>query len=246
MLRHRRLSGSDVPVRLLYSSRTLDDVIYRAELDEPADGVEVVVHAHARAARGLDGVHAAGRRGAARGGRVARGRGAARLRLRADELRRDRRGRAGRAGLSARPREDGALRSDGTLMEALDGNAIGGLLIELFGRELTDRGGRVRALRRRGARWRSSSSTSRRRVSSGAAGAATASCSWSSRPTACAASTSAASPRSRRARRGRPRAAVPPRPSRPCPRRSGGRSGSRARAAALRRSPSCRRSRSEQ
>jgi ferredoxin-NADP reductase len=41
MLRHRRLSGSDAPVRLLYSSRTLADVIYRAELDEPADGVEV-------------------------------------------------------------------------------------------------------------------------------------------------------------------------------------------------------------
>jgi ferredoxin-NADP reductase len=42
MLRHRRLSGSDVPVRLLYSSRSLDDVIYRAELDEAADGVEVI------------------------------------------------------------------------------------------------------------------------------------------------------------------------------------------------------------
>jgi ferredoxin-NADP reductase len=42
MLRHRRRSGSEVPVRLLYSSRSLDDVIYRAELDEPADGIEVV------------------------------------------------------------------------------------------------------------------------------------------------------------------------------------------------------------
>jgi ferredoxin-NADP reductase len=42
MLRHRRRSGSEVPVRLLYSSRSLDDVIYRAELDEPIDGVEVV------------------------------------------------------------------------------------------------------------------------------------------------------------------------------------------------------------
>jgi ferredoxin-NADP reductase len=42
MLRHRRRSGSDVPVRLLYSSRTLADVIYRAELDERTDGVEVV------------------------------------------------------------------------------------------------------------------------------------------------------------------------------------------------------------
>jgi ferredoxin-NADP reductase len=42
MLRHRRLSGSDVPVRLLYSSRTLEDVIYREELAEPTPGVEVV------------------------------------------------------------------------------------------------------------------------------------------------------------------------------------------------------------
>jgi ferredoxin-NADP reductase len=33
MLRLRRASASDVPARLLYSSRTLDDVIYRAELD---------------------------------------------------------------------------------------------------------------------------------------------------------------------------------------------------------------------
>jgi ferredoxin-NADP reductase len=42
ILRHRRRSGSGVPVRLLYSSRSLDDVIYSAELAEPADGVEIV------------------------------------------------------------------------------------------------------------------------------------------------------------------------------------------------------------
>jgi ferredoxin-NADP reductase len=41
MLRLRRRAGSDVPARLLYSSRTLDDVIYRAELEQLAD-VEVV------------------------------------------------------------------------------------------------------------------------------------------------------------------------------------------------------------
>ena len=43
MLRHRGRTGSDVPARLLYSSRSLDQVIYRAELDEPVDGVEVVL-----------------------------------------------------------------------------------------------------------------------------------------------------------------------------------------------------------
>jgi ferredoxin-NADP reductase len=42
MLRHRERSGVDVPVRLLYSSRSLEDVIYRAELDEPRDGVEII------------------------------------------------------------------------------------------------------------------------------------------------------------------------------------------------------------
>lgn len=45
MLRHRVATASDVPVRLLYSSRSWDDVIYRDELDRlaaTADGVEVV------------------------------------------------------------------------------------------------------------------------------------------------------------------------------------------------------------
>ena len=41
MLRHRRLTGSTLPVRLLYSSRTFEDVIYRAELEDLDDGVEV-------------------------------------------------------------------------------------------------------------------------------------------------------------------------------------------------------------
>jgi ferredoxin-NADP reductase len=43
ILRHRERTGSTtVPVRVLYSSRTLDDVIYRGELDKPAAGVEVI------------------------------------------------------------------------------------------------------------------------------------------------------------------------------------------------------------
>jgi ferredoxin-NADP reductase len=40
MLRHRRAAGSTVPARLLYSSRTYEDVIYRDELD--ALGAEIV------------------------------------------------------------------------------------------------------------------------------------------------------------------------------------------------------------
>jgi ferredoxin-NADP reductase len=42
ILRHRDRTGSDVSTRLLYSSRSLDDVIYRAELDGSRDGVEIV------------------------------------------------------------------------------------------------------------------------------------------------------------------------------------------------------------
>jgi ferredoxin-NADP reductase len=45
MIRHRAARGSRVPTRLLYSSRSLEDVIYKAELDRLAgrgDGLEVV------------------------------------------------------------------------------------------------------------------------------------------------------------------------------------------------------------
>jgi len=42
ILRHRDRTSSTVPVRLLYSARTLDDLIYRAEFDQPASGVEVI------------------------------------------------------------------------------------------------------------------------------------------------------------------------------------------------------------
>jgi ferredoxin-NADP reductase len=45
MVRHRKAVGSKVPTRLLYSSRTLEDVIYREELERVAaarDGLEVL------------------------------------------------------------------------------------------------------------------------------------------------------------------------------------------------------------
>jgi ferredoxin-NADP reductase len=41
MLRHRMAAGSTVPLRLLYSSRSLGDVIYRDELQGADDGVDV-------------------------------------------------------------------------------------------------------------------------------------------------------------------------------------------------------------
>jgi len=42
ILRYRSRVGSSEPVRLLYSSRSWEDVIYSSELDFPADGVEVI------------------------------------------------------------------------------------------------------------------------------------------------------------------------------------------------------------
>src|SRR5439155_19016760 len=45
MLRHRAAAGANVPTKLVYSSRTYDDIIYRDELeqlDARGDGLEVV------------------------------------------------------------------------------------------------------------------------------------------------------------------------------------------------------------
>jgi ferredoxin-NADP reductase len=51
MVRHRAASGSRVPTRLLYSSRSVDDVLAHDELDRLAaeDGALTVVHALTRA-----------------------------------------------------------------------------------------------------------------------------------------------------------------------------------------------------
>ncbi len=42
ILRHRNDIGSTTPTRLLYSARSLADIIYRAELDMPRDGAQVI------------------------------------------------------------------------------------------------------------------------------------------------------------------------------------------------------------
>ncbi len=42
MLRHRAVSGDQARMRLLYSARAWDDVIYRAELEAAPDGIDVV------------------------------------------------------------------------------------------------------------------------------------------------------------------------------------------------------------
>jgi ferredoxin-NADP reductase len=43
ILRHRRRTGSDVPARLLLSARTLEDVVYREELEQVEPAREVVL-----------------------------------------------------------------------------------------------------------------------------------------------------------------------------------------------------------
>jgi Family of unknown function (DUF6510)/Oxidoreductase FAD-binding domain len=60
------------------------------------------------------------------------------LHLRAHQLRRDRRGRAGGPRLPARAGADRVVRGDRrALMDPVDGNAIGGSLIDVFGTEMT-------------------------------------------------------------------------------------------------------------
>ena len=56
MIRHRLGSGSPVPIRLLYSSRSVDDIIYREELDQLAAESDVLEVIHtSRAHRPPDG-----------------------------------------------------------------------------------------------------------------------------------------------------------------------------------------------
>ena len=117
MLRHRATASEEVrrkaPARLLYSSRSWNEVIYRDELARLAaadDFARGRAYDHARAPAWLDGIPQAHRRGDARRDRVARCVEPASLRVRAHAARRGGGGGARRA----RPRPGvgahGALR----------------------------------------------------------------------------------------------------------------------------------------
>src|SRR5262249_18995106 len=93
------------------------------------------LHAHARAARRLGQLRAPHRPRAARRRRLAGRRAPARLRLRADRVRRDGRRRPRLARARRGTDQDGALRADMTA--PLDGNAIAGHLEEVLGVEMT-------------------------------------------------------------------------------------------------------------
>ena len=109
MLRHRAASGSTVPARLLYSSRAVDEVIYRDELDAPpTPALEVVLHADARLAAGWDGPR--GRIDERMLAEVAWPRGRAPARLRVRPERASSSGRRGARARSATTR--GAIRTE--------------------------------------------------------------------------------------------------------------------------------------
>ena len=113
MIRHRAAAGSDAAMRLLFSSRSWDDVIYRDELERLAGDGLTVVHTLTRSqppgwtgyARRVDAEMLA---------EVGpgHGRAAAGLRLRADAVRRSGRGGARHARARAAADQDRALRGD--------------------------------------------------------------------------------------------------------------------------------------
>ena len=116
MIRARAAAGSDVDTRLLYSSRSCDDVIYRDELDRLAgDGLARRAHADPLAAARLDRLRPPHRRRDAGRGRPEPARATARLRLRTDAAGRGRRRGAGGARPRAAAGQDRALRTDGRM-----------------------------------------------------------------------------------------------------------------------------------
>jgi ferredoxin-NADP reductase len=50
MIRHRRAAGNDTPIRLLFSSRSYEDVIFRDELERLADETLEITHTLTRSA----------------------------------------------------------------------------------------------------------------------------------------------------------------------------------------------------
>ena len=136
MLRHRAARGSQVPTRLLYSSRSLEDVIYREELDRlaaRADGLEVFHTLTRSQPADWHGYCEAHRpRHAGRGWFFSRAAPAVHG-VRADSTGRGGRHDAGRVGPSARSRQDRAIRTNRRLAMdetqlRLDGNAAAGLI----------------------------------------------------------------------------------------------------------------------
>ena len=116
MARARAVAGSQADMRLVLSSRSCEEIIYRAELERlSGDGFTRRPHAHALATFRLDRLCASRRLGDARGRRPEPGRASERLRLRPDAVRRGRGEGTRRARARPEPRQDGTVRTNGRL-----------------------------------------------------------------------------------------------------------------------------------
>jgi ferredoxin-NADP reductase len=101
MIRTRAAADDDTETRLLYSSRSQDDIIYRDELEQLSGKGLTVVHALTDSQPpGVDQLRAASRRRDARRGHAYPGQAAAALRVRTDAVRRG----GGRIARAARTR----------------------------------------------------------------------------------------------------------------------------------------------
>ena len=118
ILRHRRRTMPELPMRLIYSVRKADEVIYADELGDDAAG-----HVHARAAGGLERTSWADRRRVRREGRDRRRH---RLRLRLKRVR--------RGGFTAAP--GGRFRSGGDPHGALRAERLGERCSEIINADL--------------------------------------------------------------------------------------------------------------
>ena len=124
MLRHRAAQESTVPARLLYSSRTAEDVIYRDELDQLADrdsGLEVFFTFTRGGSGWLDRLSAPNRRDHVGRGRETLWNVRSDLRVRTHVAGGERRQWVGPDGLQDRPDPDRTLRTDRTLRRHHDG-----------------------------------------------------------------------------------------------------------------------------
>ena len=113
MMRHHARVDSTAEMRLVYSARTIDDVIYRDELPALANSASRAdAHPHPRRATSVDRSSRPGRPSTARRGRLAATGSTPLLRLRTDAVRRSCQHRPGRPRTRALQGQDRTLRTD--------------------------------------------------------------------------------------------------------------------------------------
>ena len=118
MMRHHARTGSTAAMQLVYSARTLDDVIYRDELTNVGRrrSPSRHPHPHPRNVTDLDRISRSRRHRPARRGRLATAGSTALLRVRTDAVRRGRQRCARRPRPRGRTGQDRTLRTDRRLI----------------------------------------------------------------------------------------------------------------------------------